>query len=103
MGPFHFFLGLLLLLLCVACNARDLDQSVAQSKEPVRFEITLTWEEWSATGAPRKMILTNGQFPAPALQLRQGDEVEFHVTNKLPVASSVHFHGMRSLPRTLLP
>ena len=88
------FLALFLLLLCVAATARDLDQ---QSKKPVRFEITLTWEEWSATGATRKMILTNGQFPAPALQLRQGDDVEFLVTNKLPVASAVHFHGTQSI------
>ncbi|PLB37359.1 multicopper oxidase-domain-containing protein [Aspergillus candidus] len=94
MAAFQSFLALLLLFLCVAANAQGLDQVVAQSSQPVRFEITLTWEEWSATGAPRKMILTNGRFPAPALQLRQGDYVEFLVTNRLPVASAVHFHGI---------
>ncbi|PLN78993.1 multicopper oxidase-domain-containing protein [Aspergillus taichungensis] len=94
MASIQSFLALLLMLLCVAANTQDVDQPAAQSKQPVRFEITLTWEEWSATGATRKMILTNGQFPAPALQLRQGDNVEFLVINKLPVASAVHFHGI---------
>lgn len=59
----------------------------------VRFKITLTWEDWTPTGIARKMILTNGQFPAPPLYVRQGDDVEFLVDNQLPFATAVHFHG----------
>lgn len=60
----------------------------------VRFKITLTWEDWTPTGIARKMILTNGQFPAPPLYVRQGDDVEFLVDNQLPFATAVHFHGI---------
>lgn len=50
-------------------------------------------EDWTPTGIARKMILTNGQFPAPPLYVRQGDDVEFLVDNQLPFATAVHFHG----------
>lgn len=63
------------------------------SKEPVRFEITLTWEDHEVAGINRKTILSNGQFPAPILQLQQGDDVEFVVKNQMPFSTTVHFHG----------
>ena len=43
------------------------------------------------------MILTNGTFPGPQLNINQGDTVEFLVHNKLPFATSVHFHGITQL------
>lgn len=61
-----------------------------------RFEITLTWEDWEVAGAVRKTILTNGKFPGPKLQLKQGDDVEFLVNNLMPFSTSVHFHGVLS-------
>ena len=42
----------------------------------VRFGINLTWEANAPDGNPRQMILMNGQFPGPALELDFGDEVE---------------------------
>ncbi|KAK5278759.1 hypothetical protein LTR40_008714, partial [Exophiala xenobiotica] len=61
----------------------------------VHFEVTLTWEDYSPNGGkPRKMILTNGTFPGPALKLKVGDEVDFLVHNDLPDPTSVHFHGI---------
>lgn len=87
MGSFRNGLAsLALLLLCFVSWG---------SAHVVRFKITLTWEEWAPAGTARKMILTNGQFPAPPLYLRQGDDVEFMVDNQLPFATSVHFHGKR--------
>lgn len=58
-----------------------------------RFEATLTWQDWEVAGAVRKTILTNGQFPAPKIQVKQGDYVEFMVINRLPFDTSIHFHG----------
>ncbi|TQB73114.1 hypothetical protein MPDQ_006199 [Monascus purpureus] len=70
---------------------------LAQDPRPntVRFELTLTWEEWAPAGIPREMILSNGQLPAPTLELRQGDNVEFLVNNQLPFSTTVHFHGIK--------
>ncbi|KAL4880986.1 Cupredoxin [Aspergillus karnatakaensis] len=67
---------------------------VMAAKNTVYFNITLTWDDWQPAGIPRKMILANGQFPAPTMKLKQGDDVEFLVTNELPFATTVHFHGI---------
>ncbi|GFG10454.1 laccase-1 [Aspergillus lentulus] len=86
MGSFRDGLAsLALLLLCFVSWG---------SASVVRFKVTLTWEDWAPAGIARKMILTNGQFPAPPLYLRQGDDVEFLVDNQLPFATAVHFHGI---------
>ncbi len=42
----------------------------------VHFKVDLTWETNAPDGNPRQMILTNGQFPGPVLELNFGDEVE---------------------------
>lgn len=78
-------------------NPEDCDDASAVSKtttnNTVHFNLTLTWEDWSVAGKTRKMILTNGQFPAPTLRLKQGDDVEVLVNNSLPFSTTVHFHG----------
>ena len=61
----------------------------------VSFEVTLTWDDYSPIGgSSRKMVLTNGTFPGPALKAKVGDEVEFLVHNELPDPTTVHFHGI---------
>ncbi len=42
----------------------------------VFFEITLTWEIKAPDGQSRYVILSNGQFPGPQLNLDYGDDVE---------------------------
>lgn len=63
-----------------------------------KFELVLTWETASPDGTPRKVIHANGQFPAPALEIDEGDKVEVTVFNKLPFNTTVHFHGMSGSP-----
>ncbi|CAG7947048.1 unnamed protein product [Penicillium nalgiovense] len=60
----------------------------------VKFDIVLTEGDISPDGHSRKGILTNGQFPAPLLELCQGDDVEVSVLNLLPYSITVHFHGI---------
>ncbi|KKK24927.1 hypothetical protein AOCH_006475 [Aspergillus ochraceoroseus] len=60
----------------------------------VSFQVRLTWEDWAPAGIHRKIILSNGQFPAPTLKLKQGDDVEFLVINDLPFETTIHFHGI---------
>jgi FtsP/CotA-like multicopper oxidase with cupredoxin domain len=59
-----------------------------------KFELVLTWETASPDGTPRKVIHANGQFPAPTLEIDEGDRVEVTVFNKLPFNTTVHFHGI---------
>ncbi|RAL16742.1 multicopper oxidase [Aspergillus homomorphus CBS 101889] len=67
------------------------------SARVVQFQIDLTYEDHEVAGFVRKTILSNGQFPGPHLQLKQGDEVEFLVNNSMPMATTVHFHGVGQL------
>ena len=46
------------------------------------------------TGHPRIATAVNGQVPAPILRWREGDNITLHVHNALPVASSIHWHGI---------
>ncbi|KAL4913528.1 multicopper oxidase-domain-containing protein [Aspergillus aurantiobrunneus] len=87
MGAIHrrwSLLGILCLVRLVTCRA-------------VRFGLNLTWEDREIAGVVRKVILSNGQLPGPTLGVKQGDEVECSVTNLMPFATTVHFHGIIQL------
>lgn len=46
------------------------------------------------TGVTRMATTINGSIPAPTLHLREGEEVTIRVTNRLPVSTSIHWHGI---------
>tara|TARA_Y100001937_G_scaffold89398_1_gene120890 strand:+ start:1486 stop:3330 length:1845 start_codon:yes stop_codon:yes gene_type:complete len=46
------------------------------------------------TGMVSKATTINGSIPAPTLRLREGDDVTIRVTNRLPVDTSIHWHGI---------
>lgn len=46
------------------------------------------------TGLARMATTINGSAPAPTLRFREGDDVVIRVTNRLPVATSIHWHGI---------
>jgi CopA family copper-resistance protein len=58
------------------------------------FALTIDALPVNYTGLPRTAIAVNGQVPAPLLRMRQEDTVTMRVTNRLAVASSIHWHGM---------
>jgi FtsP/CotA-like multicopper oxidase with cupredoxin domain len=45
-------------------------------QETVLFPLTLTWEKGAPDGFERDMILMNGQFPGPTLEMKEGANVE---------------------------
>ncbi len=52
-------------------------------------------ESWvNFTGLPRLATTINGSIPGPTLRLREGDTVTIRVTNRLPVTTSIHWHGI---------
>lgn len=63
----------------------------------IDFTVNLTWEDAAPNGVTRKIIKTNGSFPAPALHMTVGDTVNFLVHNNLPNETSIHFHGITQL------
>ena len=46
------------------------------------------------TGRSATATTVNGLLPGPVLRWREGDAVTLRVTNRLPVTSSIHWHGV---------
>lgn len=70
--------------------------SRAQGTGPVR-EFTLTARPMSlrlATGQEVAAWAYNGQVPGPEIRVTEGDRVRVVFRNELPVASSLHWHGI---------
>ena len=59
-----------------------------------RFDLTVDRARPDIDGRPARAILVNGQLPAPLLRWREGDEIILDVSNRLPVDTSIHWHGI---------
>jgi len=58
------------------------------------FDLEIGMLAVNFTGRPRLATAVNGQVPAPLLRWREGDLVRVRVRNRLPVATSIHWHGL---------
>lgn len=58
------------------------------------FDLTVEETPVNFTGRPRMATTINGSIPAPTLRWREGDTVTIRVTNRLPVDTSIHWHGI---------
>jgi FtsP/CotA-like multicopper oxidase with cupredoxin domain len=58
------------------------------------FDLTIEQVAVNYTGRKRTATAVNGQVPGPLLRMREGDAVTIRVTNRLPVRTSIHWHGM---------
>ncbi len=58
------------------------------------FDLSIGTVPVNFTGRSRPATAVNGQVPAPLLRWREGDTVTLRVTNRLPVRSSIHWHGL---------
>src|ERR1700745_2035331 len=59
------------------------------------FDLSIEHHHVDFTGRRAKAIKINGTLPGPTLKWREGDTVTVAVTNHLPEATSIHWHGMR--------
>jgi len=58
------------------------------------FDLTIAETAVNFTGRPRMATTVNGSIPGPTLRWREGDTVTIRVHNRLPVDSSIHWHGI---------
>ena len=58
------------------------------------FDLTIAETVVNFTGRPRIATTINGSIPSPTLRWREGDTVTLRVTNRLPVSTSIHWHGI---------
>ncbi len=58
------------------------------------FDLEIGAAPANFTGHPAVAHTINGQFPGPILRWREGTTVTLRVTNRLPVQTSIHWHGV---------
>jgi len=58
------------------------------------FDLTIAETPVNFTGRPRMATTVNGSIPAPTLRWKEGETVTIRVHNRLPVDSSIHWHGI---------
>ncbi|KAI0390693.1 multicopper oxidase [Xylariaceae sp. FL0594] len=58
------------------------------------YEFTITDGEGNPDGVHRKMMLINGEFPGPLIEMNEGDELSVKVVNKASNATAIHWHGI---------
>ncbi|KJZ73746.1 hypothetical protein HIM_06864 [Hirsutella minnesotensis 3608] len=71
-----------------------LTSPLAPVNGPRRFDLTVTWEEHAPDGLSRDMILINGEFPGPVLEMNEGEEAWVAVHNRMPFNTTMHYHGI---------
>ncbi|MFN0028340.1 MAG: multicopper oxidase domain-containing protein [Acidimicrobiales bacterium] len=60
-----------------------------------RFELTAAIVDWEVSpGKVVKAWTYNGMVPGPRLNLEVGDKVQVEITNKLPLGTDIHWHGI---------
>ena len=60
------------------------------------FELTAAITDWEIEpGVIVKAWTYNGVVPAPEINVDVGDKVQIVLTNNLPTATSIHYHGVR--------
>jgi len=58
------------------------------------FELVIGLTPFNPNGRNATATTINGSIPGPVLRWREGDAVTLRVTNRLPVTSSIHWHGV---------
>lgn len=87
-----------LLLATSTLNAAD-EKKLGKGKpteilEGTEFHLSIEETLINITGKPVIATTVNGMLPGPTLKWKEGDLVSIHVTNNLPVSSSIHWHGI---------
>lgn len=75
-------------------RAASTGASSASELRGTEFDLEIAPTPVNITGQARIATAVNGQIPAPTLYWREGDTITLRVTNRLPVASSIHWHGI---------
>ncbi|MEQ8289036.1 MAG: copper resistance system multicopper oxidase [Gammaproteobacteria bacterium] len=77
--------------------AREKDETLLGSAPVLsgqEIDLVIAETPVNYTGVARMATTINGSIPAPTLRLREGDDVTIKVTNRLPVSTSIHWHGI---------
>ncbi|MYE07553.1 MAG: multicopper oxidase domain-containing protein [Oligoflexia bacterium] len=65
-----------------------------KESDTITYHLTVDYKIVNFTGKDRKAMVINGSLPAPTLYFKEGKKAVIHVTNKMDVETSVHWHGI---------
>ncbi|CAI0553869.1 unnamed protein product [Linum tenue] len=86
----------LLHLLCGVCLLAVLSVSLVNAENPYRFYTwTVAYGTISPLGVPQRVILINGQFPGPQLDVVTNDNLVINLFNKLDVPFLLTWNGIK--------
>ncbi|SCV72247.1 BQ2448_4941 [Microbotryum intermedium] len=71
--------------------------AAAMRLEPAQtrtYQFVLEERVGSPDGFSKTMLVVNGMYPGPTIEANQGDRIVVNVTNKLPNATAIHWHGL---------
>lgn len=66
----------------------------ARPSQAREYDLVIAREIVNITGHPVRKITVNGSIPAPTLRFTEGEEAVVHVTNRMNVPTSIHWHGI---------
>ncbi|KAF8987472.1 hypothetical protein BGZ52_004371 [Haplosporangium bisporale] len=72
--------------------SKDFDITKTPTTRVYHWE--LTQSTISPDGLDRPMLLVNGMFPGPLIEVNTGDQIVVHVTNNMVNGSTIHWHGI---------
>lgn len=78
-----------------AAEAAELTPGERTELAGTQFNLHVSRRPANITGRRSWSYAINGQFPAPLLRWREGDDITLAVTNGLNVSTSIHWHGIR--------
>lgn len=64
------------------------------SGEIREYDLEITYKHVYVAGKGSRGMAVNGTIPGPTLRFKEGDTAKIHVTNKMDVNTSVHWHGL---------
>ena len=62
--------------------------------DQVVYHLSVDYKIVNFTGTAIKAMAINNSLPAPTLYFKEGQTAVIHVTNKMDVESSIHWHGI---------
>ncbi|ORY66655.1 Cupredoxin [Leucosporidium creatinivorum] len=71
--------------------------AAAMADEPAQDRVyTFVLEErlGAPDGVEKTMLVVNGLYPGPTIEVNEGDRVIVNVTNLMPNATAIHWHGL---------
>ena len=71
-------------------------KNIAATGNVINFELVARESEWGLIPPYQTKVWSyNGKIPGPIIRMRLGDTLQLKLTNQLPQATTIHWHGVR--------